>query len=87
MGGKVTFVGAGCGDPRLITVRAAEVLRAADYVVFDGDVHPDVLARLREGTPRHRVEASMTSERSSPSAPSPASRSRAPAMRRRAWPR
>ncbi len=63
MGGKVTFVGAGCGDPRLITVRAAEVLRAADYVVFDGDVHPDVLARLREGTPRHRVEASMTSER------------------------
>ena len=61
--GKVTFVGAGCGDPRLITVRAAEVLASADYVVFDDDVHPDVLARLREGTLRQRVDAAMTTER------------------------
>ncbi len=63
MGGKVTFVGAGCGDPRLITVRAAEVLAAADYVIHDADVHPDVLARLREGTLRQRVEPAMTTER------------------------
>lgn len=60
--GKVTFVGAGCGDPRLITVRAAEVLAAADFVLFDRDVHPDVLARLREGTPREGVDPSMTAE-------------------------
>ena len=63
MGGKVTFVGAGCGDPRLLTVRAADVLAQADFVVFDADVHPEVLTRLREGTPRHAVDPSMTAER------------------------
>ena len=61
--GKVIFVGAGCGDPRLLTVRGAEVLATADFVLFDRDVHPDVLARLREGTPREGVDASMTAER------------------------
>ena len=63
MAGKVTFVGAGCGDPRLLTIRGAEVLAAADFVLFDADVHPDVLARLREGTPRHVVTPTMTAER------------------------
>lgn len=63
MTGKVTFVGGGCGDPRLLTVRAAEVLAQADYVLFDADVHPDLLARLREGTPREPVSATMTAER------------------------
>jgi uroporphyrinogen III methyltransferase/synthase len=61
--GKVTFVGAGCGDPRLLTVRAADVLARADYVLFDADVHPDVLARLREGTPREAVTPAMTADR------------------------
>lgn len=61
--GKVTFVGAGCGDPRLLTVRAAEVLASADFVVFDDDVHPDILARLREGTPRQPVTVTMTADR------------------------
>ena len=60
---KVTFVGAGCGDPRLLTVRGAEVLAHADYVLFDAEVHPDVLARVREGTPRVAVTPSMTVER------------------------
>ena len=63
MGGKVTFVGAGCGDPRLLTVRAADVLAHADFVLFDADVHPDILGRLREGTPREVVVPSMTAER------------------------
>ncbi|MBS2020093.1 MAG: uroporphyrinogen-III synthase [Deltaproteobacteria bacterium] len=61
--GKVTFVGAGCGDPRLLTLRGAEALAAADFVLFDQDVHPDVLARLREGTPRHPVTSAMGPER------------------------
>ncbi len=61
-GGKVTFGGAGCEDQRLLTLRAAEVLAGADFVLLDPSVHPDVLARLREGTPRHNVEASMTAE-------------------------
>lgn len=39
------------------------MLAKADYVLFDRDVHPDVLARLREGTPREAVTAAMTAER------------------------
>lgn len=61
--GKVSFIGAGCGDPRLLTVRGAEALASADYVLFDMDVHPDVLARLRDGTPRHPTTPSMGPER------------------------
>ena len=49
MTGKVTFVGAGCGDPRLLTVRGADVLAQADYVLFDADVHPDVLVAPSRG--------------------------------------
>jgi len=63
MVGKVTFVGAGCGDPRLLTVRAADVLACADFVLFDADVHPDVLGRLREGARREAVTPAMTAER------------------------
>lgn len=61
--GKVTFVGAGLGDPRLLTLRAVEVLATADFVLFDPQVHPDVLARLPEGTTRHPITTMMTSER------------------------
>lgn len=60
--GKVTFVGAGCGDPRLLSLRAAEVLGRADYVLFDAEVHPDVLGRLRDGATRMAVTPSMTAE-------------------------
>ncbi|HVJ94930.1 MAG TPA: uroporphyrinogen-III synthase [Labilithrix sp.] len=63
MSGRVTFVGAGCGDPRLLTLRAASVIEQADFVLFDPGVHPDVLARVREGTPHHPVTAEMTAER------------------------
>ena len=62
-GGKVTFVGGGCGDARLLTQRAAEVLADADFVLFDPDVHPDVLGCIREGTPRHPVTPALTPER------------------------
>ncbi|MBX3191787.1 MAG: uroporphyrinogen-III synthase [Labilithrix sp.] len=62
MAGKVAFVGAGCGDPRLLTIRAAEVIAEADFVLFDPEVHPDVLGRLREGTPRHPITPQMTTE-------------------------
>lgn len=61
--GRVTFVGAGAGDPRLLTVRAVEVLEDADFVLFDAEVHPDVLGRIREGAPRHPVTSQMSPER------------------------
>jgi uroporphyrin-III C-methyltransferase len=42
--GRVVLVGAGPGDPGLITVRGAEALRSADVVVFDRLVPAELLA-------------------------------------------
>ena len=41
--GRVILVGAGPGDPGLLTLRAAEALRRADVVVHDGLIDPRVL--------------------------------------------
>ena len=41
--GRVILVGAGPGDPGLLTVRAVEALKAADVVVHDGLIDPRVL--------------------------------------------
>ncbi len=47
---SVAFVGAGPGDPELITLKGARLLGAADLVVYAGSlVHPDVLGHCRDG--------------------------------------
>ena len=41
--GTVTLVGAGPGDPELLTLRAVRALRSADVILFDDLVSPEVL--------------------------------------------
>jgi uroporphyrin-III C-methyltransferase len=41
--GKVILAGAGCGDPELITVKAARYLREADLVITDRLVSKEIL--------------------------------------------
>ncbi|HJL20359.1 MAG TPA: uroporphyrinogen-III C-methyltransferase [Sandaracinaceae bacterium LLY-WYZ-13_1] len=45
--GKVYLLGAGPGDPELITARALRRLGEADLVLYDALVHPDLLEHVR----------------------------------------
>lgn len=52
MVGKVTLVGAGPGDPGLLTVKGCEALETADVVVFDRLVSPAILTMIPERAER-----------------------------------
>lgn len=57
---RVILVGAGPGDPGLLTVRAVEALKSADVVVHDGLVDPRVL----DIAPAHALRISVAKKRS-----------------------
>jgi uroporphyrin-III C-methyltransferase/precorrin-2 dehydrogenase/sirohydrochlorin ferrochelatase len=50
--GKVTLVGAGPGDPDLLTIKALRALQDADIIFYDELVSPDVLDRARRDAAR-----------------------------------
>jgi len=54
MMGKVIFVGAGPGDPELITVKGCKALEQADRVIYAGSlVNPELLKICGKNTPVH----------------------------------
>jgi uroporphyrin-III C-methyltransferase len=51
--GEVWLVGAGPGDPRLLTVMAIHALQSADTIVHDALVDPRILSLAHEGAEIH----------------------------------
>ena len=47
--GKVWLVGAGPGDPGLLTLKGREALRRADIIFFDRLVNPGILMWAKPG--------------------------------------
>jgi len=63
MKGKVYLVGAGPGDPELLTLKALRILRHADAVLYDELVSPEILDLLPATTQLHNVGKRSGSKR------------------------
>ena len=52
---SLTLVGAGPGDPELLTIKAIKAIRAADVVLYDALVSDEILALIPSGVPAWSV--------------------------------
>ena len=57
--GRVVFVGAGPGDPGMLTARATAALAEAALVLVDPDVSPAVQDAVREAHPGTELSAAV----------------------------
>lgn len=55
--GKVVFIGAGPGDPELLTLKARRVLERADVVIYAGSLIPEAILAAAPTAPRHNSAA------------------------------
>ena len=59
---QVYFIGAGPGDPELLTVKAKNIIERADVIIYaDSLINPETCSLAREGAEIHR-SASLTLE-------------------------
>ena len=63
--GKVTLVGAGPGDPELLTLKALKAIQAATVLLVDDLVSPEIVAHAAPGA---RVVHVLLQDKGEPSA-------------------